>query len=367
MSNMYLDKITIVVPTYNRYKYLKRVLQYYNSFEYKLNIFIADSSSQNINDYELSSTLKKDNVNYFKFPEDIRVEKKILEAIKKVNTKYITFCADDDFVIPGGIEESIRFLETNWDYSCAHGIYLVYELEKGKNGGIRIHWNLANSGESIEFDKPEVRLSQHLDNYTSTFYAVHRTNQLRFLFDETIKLTSDYRFGELIPSALTAILGKIKVLDVLYCCREFSAASTSQSGYTWHDVMMSNSYQNKYDIIRKSLAVHLSPNSHIALRNAEKEVDRVLKKYLIKTVGGNFFLRMNCELYDKFYKISRTISNKLGLFRLTKFLARNFHRLKKKTKSKTNTVPFDFGSPSSEYYKDFVKIKNCILRNPCRN
>lgn len=38
---------TIIIPTYNRPKYLERILSYYNGFEENYNIIVADSSLNN--------------------------------------------------------------------------------------------------------------------------------------------------------------------------------------------------------------------------------------------------------------------------------------------------------------------------------
>ena len=50
------DNYTIIIPTYNRHKYLKRILNFYSQYDSKLKIIILDSSSKNI-DSELNSVM----------------------------------------------------------------------------------------------------------------------------------------------------------------------------------------------------------------------------------------------------------------------------------------------------------------------
>ena len=53
-----INKYTIIITTYNRYEYLKRLLKFYNKYNNQFNILILDSSSDKI-DNELSLLVKK--------------------------------------------------------------------------------------------------------------------------------------------------------------------------------------------------------------------------------------------------------------------------------------------------------------------
>ena len=102
---------TILIPTY-RPRYLKRILSYYNEHGRDFSIIVADSSSNEnkvLNSKNILS-LPNNNILYLKYPTDVEPFcEKIPDALKYIKTKYCVICADDDFMIPNAIKESINF------------------------------------------------------------------------------------------------------------------------------------------------------------------------------------------------------------------------------------------------------------------
>jgi glycosyltransferase domain-containing protein len=218
-------EITILIPTYNRYSYLKRLLEYYLRGEMAFSILIADSSSSPLDD-EVAGLIERQSINYLKFPSDLTPQKKILQAIRKITTKYAVLCADDDFVISSAISECVGFMERNQDYSVALGVDCSHSLRKRKRGKIEYDWTPGGFGRSVTQDGPSERLTSHLANYdTATFYGVHRTDTLRLIFEEALESTSHGRMGELLLTGLTLIYGKMAVLPIYYSSREHGSSS----------------------------------------------------------------------------------------------------------------------------------------------
>lgn len=125
-KHMDVSDLTIIIPTYNRPDYLERILRYINNYKYiNPKIIVLDSS---LNEYkevnkDIIRNLNNINIIYYEFLSDILVIKKLWSGIKKIKSKYLLMCADDDFITEEGIIESITRLEKNND------IYSV----KGKN------------------------------------------------------------------------------------------------------------------------------------------------------------------------------------------------------------------------------------------
>jgi glycosyltransferase domain-containing protein len=200
-------KYSVVIPTYNRPAYLKRILSYYHQYGTGLPIVIADSSS------EENKKLNRETVSSFqdafftyldRYDPSTSFWHKIVDALQQVSTGYCVFCADDDFVTPNGINQSVDFLEHNPDYTVAHGSYIRFRLEG--NGpdkryfGLNMYCSpefnaLSNpasglrniyAGLSIVFPGAVERLRYKLADYPiPTFYAVHRTDFLRLAWEET--------------------------------------------------------------------------------------------------------------------------------------------------------------------------------------
>lgn len=360
---MLLDLVTIIIPTYNRHNYLKRILEYYNSFNHKLKIIIADSSVSDIYDSDLKQLLKSDCITYLKFHSDIIPLNKCREALNLVESKYVVFCADDDFIIPNAIERSAEYLEAHNDYSCAQGLFIAFKYEAGDSKSIKLHWELSYKSISISDDDATERLSKHLYNYEPTWYGVHKTSQLKLALQEASKLPIDYRFGEIVLTALTSIMGKIKILNILYCAREINKNSAGQTMLTWYDWMAEKQYKDKYTRIKNCFAGYLSKQSNITFTVAEQEVDMILKNFLVKNAGRNCILRANSNFYDSFYKISKLILKKISL--LQTFVSN--YKAKKMLINIADEECYKrvldlLINPHSPFYQDFQKIEQSILK-----
>src|SRR3989344_5702184 len=102
------NKVDLFIPTFNRPQFLKRILDYYNSYNVDFNIIIVDSSNQknkkiNKRSISLYPHLK---IKYFdKISGNMNFHIKFGDMVKYAKSKYCVFCPDDDFIIPNGINE----------------------------------------------------------------------------------------------------------------------------------------------------------------------------------------------------------------------------------------------------------------------
>ena len=346
---------TIIIPTYNRPDYLRRILNYYNGYGGNYNIIVADSSSdenKKRNEKIIPSFSSINMLHIKNYPSEIDPHYKIADALNHVNTKYCVLCADDDFVTPNSIDESTDFLEKNPDFTVAHGHYISFYLETDKRGKQQFCGAPIYPYKSITFPDPVSRLTEHLGNYSvPTFYGVHRTDFLKMVFKETLKFTNDYQFGELLPSMLTLIYGKMERLDMLYAARESIHTSTSGRVETFRDFIRNGTYDEKYAKFRDCLAVHLNIKTQLDVEESKKVVDNAMavymKKYFDFTAKDIFIHKMkkkmdHLRLPDWIDKGIRVPYRKL-------FLPKQM-----------NDFPI-FSNTSSKYYDDFDKIRLHVL------
>lgn len=274
--------IVIIIPTYNRSDYLKRLLSYYSICNIEHKIIIADSSSDDckIENEKISSSFINLNILHItSYPSTINLLDKMQDIINYVESEYSLFCPDDDFITPNGITQSIDFLENNQDYSVAHGIYVGFSIKQNRENEPYLFWKSGYHPESINFSDAKDRLYHHLANYSfPTLYGVHRTKDLKIILDETEKYTDEVRFGELLPTLLTAIHGKIKCLDVLYAARDASSGSNVYPSLT--DYMKDGTYDKKYTKFRDCLTNHLNNESQLNHEEANVIVDNAMSAYL---------------------------------------------------------------------------------------
>jgi glycosyltransferase domain-containing protein len=218
----YSKDITIVVITFNRYSYLKRLLNFYEQYEIKFNFLILDSSSGKISE-ELDQYLQnQEHINHQRYGSDIFFADKIAEGCKHIKTPYVTLCADDDFLIPSGVIQAKEFLTQNSDYSSAHGLYFNHSSVEGSSKfGFHIS-PLYADGHSAEDNLPLERITAYLSGKTKYYpmYAVHQTELFQTIWSETKEYVSDWGLSELFPCALSLACGKMKVLPIFYASRE---------------------------------------------------------------------------------------------------------------------------------------------------
>src|SRR5205807_487 len=83
---------------------------------------------------------------------------------------------------------------------------------------------------AIESADPLERLRDHLSNYTATFYSLHRRADLQRNLALTYDYAPDYQFGEILPSSLSVIQGKVACIDALYVVRQDQPQSHGKTG-----------------------------------------------------------------------------------------------------------------------------------------
>jgi hypothetical protein len=137
---------------------------------------------------------------------------------------------------------------------------------------------------TIDDDNAAVRLGNHLSNYSTTFYSVHRRAQLLRNMRLTHELTTDYRFGELLPSCLSLIQGKTICLEVLYMVRQVITDSTAGKTDSWTDLLSRDDYSERYALFSDCLARELEDVTHLDQREAAEVVTQAFQAYLTSAV-----------------------------------------------------------------------------------
>lgn len=337
--------ITILIPTHNRPGYLKRILSYYDDYQIAYNIIIADSSSnknKKLNKRVISSFSNINISHIDKYPLEIYPASKLTDALNNVDTKYCVFCADDDFITPDGINQSVDFLENNPDFAVAHGYYISFRLAKTRSGKERFCWNPTYYlHKSITFPDAEERLRSHLSNYfIPTFYAVHKTDILKLIWEEAVKFTGDYHLGELLPSMLALIYGKMKCLDVLYAARDADSIKVVYLPLL-KDFTKSDAYNEEYAKFRDCLAMHLTKKSQLDMEASNKAVDDAMAAYMKKYYNYRQVLLYKAE-------------NVLG--HLPAWIDKGVRALYRKLFLPRHSTDF-----STLYYEDLNRIRLCVL------
>ena len=266
------SKITIIIPTYNRRKHLKRALTYWGILPFK--IIVADGSQ-----HVYKGTIPN-NVDYYHDSES-DIYERINNALKQVDTPYSALCADDDFHTCNGILAAINFLDKNLDYDSAQGQYLIFS--KGKYLTWKKGYQYAD-GFKIDGVKPVDRVKQATNPYMHQIYSVYRTDVYKKLFKNLGKLPQ-HNVAEFHFAICSAIIGKHIMLPVLYSVREYSPKSTGSKTEKVIDWIDKNKNTNQLSSWRGLVSVFYSENTGGDIKEGQEIFDVALSQYSIYQRG----------------------------------------------------------------------------------
>jgi len=204
-----LEKLTLVMPTFERQKYALRNMRFWS--DQKATLLVLDGSENAIPYAELQRFEK--NIQYYHLPNSLT--DRISTACNLIRTPYTALLGDDEFHLPSGLTASIAELETNSDFVACMGRAIQFGENKGHVYGRSVYPKMADY--SICSDDPYLRMEEHMRNYVpSTIYAVVRTDIWRSaLKPYLIKELPVFAIGELQFEMGISFFGKSKVLPIL--------------------------------------------------------------------------------------------------------------------------------------------------------
>lgn len=156
------NKVSVIIPTYNRFKYLLNTIESVKNQTYKnLEIIIVNdaSSEKSYYDYDWKDIIiihaNPSSREKFNRPAPGYIRN---IGIEKATGKYIAFCDDDDIWLPGKLEHQIREMKesgckiSSTEGYCGAGIYdksIKYPLYNNEYWYNKIKKKFNKSGMSI--------------------------------------------------------------------------------------------------------------------------------------------------------------------------------------------------------------------------
>ncbi len=214
-----LDKITIIIPSYERQNYLKKIIKYWTNS--KVKIIILDGSKKKIDFSKFNYTK---NIRYFHFPKKSLFERLGI-ASDMIKTEYSILCCDDELYLENGLLSCLKELEKNKDLSCVMGRVLCFRYRNNKNKLVGFPGYTQFKNYHLFIDDPLKRIGVHLSDGKGrpTMYSLTRTIYLK----EILKLVSKddifpcQQTYELQMDICLAYFGKIKFIEELTWLRNF--------------------------------------------------------------------------------------------------------------------------------------------------
>ncbi len=345
--------ITIAIPTKNRSDFLDRLLNYYAACGFQHWISIGDSSEP-AHAQRTKNTIQrlsgKIKVKYYEHPNESGPTC-MQKLFNDVTTPYAVYSGDDDFFVPDSLEKCIEFLENHKEYSGANGKAVLFSVNNKKEICSISGYKL----KSIEADTASQRFRDFMMDYFVAFFSVYRADVCkRMLRDASLVPTkspvSVSFMGEVMPSSLSVILGKIKQLDCLYLFRQMH----ERRNYLLDvfDLITSLDWPTSYRAFYDSLAEALIQQDNITLDNTHEIIKQSFWFQLNKGLNRKFQI----SYPSKFNRIKGSI--KSSIKKQFPALANISMQVKHSAFAKNNISLSSLLSPRSLYCKDFMPLYN---------
>jgi glycosyltransferase domain-containing protein len=282
-----LDKITIIIPTKNRHHYLQRIIDYYSTAD--VQVIVADASKEK---YAVNLPA---NITYYHYP-DVPYCKKLDDVLKKIHTPYTLLCADDDFIIPSGINTCINFLVKNPDYNSAQGHYVFFYHSKNK-----LFYSPGYLS-TIDCDFNEDSALDRIKKFNNVgiqfYYCVHKTETLKEIFSVCNEKFSNLNFVELLMGMTTVIRGKHKVLPVFYSVRELLYGSAGKS-HGLNVFSKAPEYKEQYEVFFNTVAQMICEQDKISLKIASEFLKQSIQNHINYRYNEDFSLKKSITSFVK--------------------------------------------------------------------
>ena len=204
-------KTPIIMYSYNRHHYLNRIMSYYQKQNYDQYLIIADGSDTK---WPGSVSFKG---KYLHLP-GLSFRERIIAGLEQSQSDLAVLCADDDFLVPVGLEICAEFLRNNPEYSCAQGNYGRFVINEGKISYTQKH---AGAQSIIDNDSLERIRKAFIPKYIPHVYAVHHRKNLEKILNFQNMSDFEYLFNfEMLLTFSSLMAGKAKRLPIIYNFRE---------------------------------------------------------------------------------------------------------------------------------------------------
>jgi glycosyltransferase domain-containing protein len=133
-------KLSICIPTYNRAAYLRSALirfeTHYN-FEFPYEIVISDNASEDNTAEVVEEFIARGlPIRYFRRATNGGSLANTVCAFHHAVGEYVLYYADDDFLVPEGLAEVVKYLDANPDVSACHAPWYLYDEVADKDVGL---------------------------------------------------------------------------------------------------------------------------------------------------------------------------------------------------------------------------------------
>lgn len=218
--------LTIVIPTFNRGATFRRLYRFLIAQNVPAKILILDSSSEIIQNENRDFVINDSNCQFVSYSEKTEPFDKFLSGIEMVDTEFLMFLADDDFVLPSSVPLLLDYIKERTHVAAVQGWSFYFSL----SGSDLRFLSIAGSGAHLTHALPLERVCALIADYQALTYAMMRTSVARTAFHKAAQQNS-LMMKELVSGCATAAAGEVHRIPVFSHGR---SAGASHNYNKWH-------------------------------------------------------------------------------------------------------------------------------------
>lgn len=358
---MDLSELTIVCITYNRPKFVARLIDYWKKNFFDAKIFILDGSNEKLSDKYLK-TINTKAISYIHMKNE-SIFKRYSEIKNILNTKYFQLVADDEIFVRSGVENCINFLNENSNYTACSGKMILFTPLLNKEVFALSPYNLYSNESPIISERIKRWLQYSQPN---TIYSISRSkNYLKILneytkFDEN-KFSKPENFLEELIEIGLVFQGKTKILDNLMWLR---SVENQRIGLGKDKDRPEETLYNQYNIEKKiffdnfienylhNLDANYKNNEAFNLKSEfYNRLDSIRNSKKKKSLKEFLFERLIFKLIPKKFKKIIRFYFRLNGLEIIKFLENNSKGIVFRKEEVTNIKKFILNFYNDNFYK----------------
>ena len=278
-------QVTLLLPTIaSRIEFLRSTLAHLEVAMPGVRIVISDHTEDGDRDAvtRLVAQYPRLQVETVHHPAAMHFLQRLSDCAKVAHTPFVVVHADDDYMLPAALDESVVFLQSHQDYVCCQGRTFFLKLRAPRFCAPKIHAVMTRAeGKAAE------RIVHQCSNFTPTLYALTRREAFIEANETTLRHTPNVVFWQYLSSCLLLAKGKSRVLDSLYYLRldnpdGWRATLIRQGDKThWPNLIVAPEFSHELAGFREGLMTALG-------RAGVSELDRVADECCIALVRRAF-------------------------------------------------------------------------------
>lgn len=287
-----LSKLTIVITTYNRKKFILRTMNYWSNTNVKL--VVLDGSETPIEDHLIEKLSK--NIKYIYNP--LSVHQRILHSLEFVKTEFAILGSDDEYFVPSALNSCIEVLQQDKELVACIGRAIKFNFKNNQIIGKDVYSILKNH--KLLDEDPMTRIKKHFMNFMPRHcHSVCRSTFWKIAWKEAcFKEYNFYGAAEPFFEFLITFSNKSKSIpEFMWLRSDENPPVRGQSpaltlGYEIQDWWYDEKYiEEKKDYINR-IELACSKISEINKKN-----------YIADVIGGHETLINFCKNRSKLFKV----------------------------------------------------------------